>query len=79
MKWLLALPILLASAPANADTVYLLIKSQKGEYGYSGLALHSIPMKSLDQCEEAGALVISSERFKKGSGKYDTFECIEGK
>ena len=79
MKWLLALPVLLASAPASADTVYLLIKSLKGPYNEGGMALHSLPMKTIEQCEEAGALIISSERFKTRAGKYDAFECVEGK
>ena len=79
MRWLLALPILLASTPSNAETIYLLIKSAKGDYTKGGLALQTIPMKSLEQCEEAGALVISSQRFKIKQARFDAFECIEGK
>ena len=79
MRWLLVVPILLASAPASADTVYLLIKSAKGPGYTGGLALHSLPMKTIEQCEETGALIVSSARFKTHSAKYDAFECVAGK
>lgn len=78
MKWLLGLPLLLASAPANADTVYLLIKSVYIPYRGGGAALHSLPMNSIEECEEAGALIISSSRLKLKSTQ-DAFECIKGK
>ena len=77
MRWFLALPVLLASIPANAE-VYLLIKSTSGKYSNSGIALHSIPMKSMEQCEEAGALLASSKRFDVAKATPDGFECIEG-
>ena len=77
MKWLFAAPVLLASLPASAE-VYLLIKSTSGKYSDSGIALHSIPMKSMEQCEEAGALLASSKRFDVAKATPDGFECIEG-
>ena len=43
--------------PTQAETIYLLIKAENG----SGLALHSIPIKSIGQCEEIGAFIIASE------------------
>ena len=40
-------------------------------------ALLSLPMKSMDQCEEQGAIYMSSERLSER--KYRGFECLEGK
>ena len=80
MKYLLAtFALITASVPVQAETVYLLIKSVKGNYGRGGVALHSIPMLSMDQCEEAGPLVISSERFNVPTAHNDGFECVKGK
>ena len=77
MKYLFAIASLMAvSIPVQAETVYLLIKSDRSA---GGIALHSIPMKSLDQCEEAGAMIISSERFDTKIATRDAFECIKGK
>ena len=77
MKYLLALASLMAvSMPVQAETVYLIIKT--GQY-QTGIALHSIPMKSMDQCEEAGALIVGSERFDVSTARKDGFECIRGK
>lgn len=78
MRWLLALPVLFAAVPASAETVYLLVKSAKC-YHCAGIALHSLPMKSLQQCEGARALIISSARFDLRSAEDDAFECIKGK
>ena len=79
MKYLLALASLMfVSMPVKAETVYLVIKSAINSYG-SGIALHSIPMDSLDQCEEMGALIISSDRFDAGRAHKDGFECVQGK
>ena len=78
MKQIFALPVLLATLPAHADQVYLLIKSVKGDTHSGGVALHSIPMKSIEQCEENGALLISSQRFKVNTARFDTFECVQG-
>ena len=81
MKYLFAVASLMAvSMPVQAETIYLLIKSEATEWKRgTGVALHSIPMTSLEQCEEMGALIISSERFDAGSAKEDGFECIQGK
>ena len=62
--------------PVCAQTTYLVIKSD--EYT-SGVALHSIPMLSQEQCEEAGAVIIGSSRFDTKHSKEDGFECIQGK
>ena len=79
MKSLLFVASLMTiSTPVQAETYYLLIKSQI-DFNGSGVALHSIQMESLDQCEEMGALIISSKRFDSGRAKNDGFECIEGK
>ena len=81
MKYLFAFASLMAvSIPVQAETIYLIIKSEATQYQRgTGVSLHSIPMASLDQCEEMGALIISSERFDAGSAKKDGFECIQGK
>ena len=77
MKHLFAFASLMTiSVPVHAETVYLIIKT--GEYS-SGIALQSIPMISMDQCEEAGAKLIGSERFDVRAAKSDGFECIRGK
>lgn len=75
---LLITAALLITLPAKGETVYLLIKSYGSANGI-GLALHSLPMASIDQCEEMGATVISSERFDLYVAKHDAFECITGK
>ena len=78
MKYLFAVASLMAvSMPVEAETVYLLIKSYT-QYG-GGLALHSLPMESLEQCEEMGAVIIASERLDTKLAKEDGFECIKGK
>ena len=77
MKYLFAVVSLFAaSMPVQAETIYLLIKT---EVGASGVALQLIPMESLEQCEEMGALVIASERYDTAYAKRDGFECLEGK
>ena len=79
MKYLFAVVSLLAvSVPVQAETIYLIIKSDKQNHT-GGLALHSIPMETMDQCEEAGALLIASDRFDSRFAKDDGFECLEGK
>ncbi len=78
MKYLFGVvSLIIISMPVQAETVYLLIKSYT-QYG-GGLALHSLPMESLEQCEEMGAVVIASERLDTKFAKEDGFECIEGK
>ena len=48
--------------------------------GY-GDQLHSLPMKSMEQCEEQGAIWISSNRTIRLDAfrQYLGFECLEGK
>lgn len=62
--------------PVCAQTTYLVIKSDEIT---SGVALHSIPMLSQEQCEEAGAVIIGSSRFDTKHSTEDGFECIQGK
>ena len=77
MKYIFSIALFMTLAqPAQAETVYLVIKSMLSN---GGTALHSIPMTSMDQCEEAGAQLVSSERFKVDRLSDDGFECIEGK
>ena len=81
MKYLLALASLIfVSIPVQAETIHLLIKSRfwGGFKGASGLELISIPMNSIDECEEQGAYLISSKRFALGDTQ-DAFECIKAK
>ena len=49
--------------------------------GYEDGALLSLPMKSMDQCEEQGLVWLSSNRTiqLKGNREYLGFECLEGK
>ena len=68
------------SLPSFAQTTYLLIKSEIKHRGIPvGLSTHSIPMASLEQCEEGGAVLIASSRFDTRNSSSDVFECIEGK
>ena len=79
MKHLLAVASLMTvSMPVQAETIYLLIKSEI-DFNGSGVALHSIPMKSIEQCEEMGALIVASERFDTKRARKDGFECLECK
>ena len=44
--------------------------------------LHSLPMKSMEQCEEQGAIYVSSKRMGRASMNsqaFAGFECLEGK
>ena len=68
---------LLVGLPAYSETVYLIIKSkiQTSRQG-SGVSLHSIPMTSIDQCEEQGALLVTSKSFDLRSADQDAFVCI---
>ena len=76
---LLALASSTVSSPAFAENIYLLIKSEaSAKYGIS-VSLHSFQMESVEQCEEAGAVIIASERLDTKYAKRDGFECIVGK
>ena len=74
---------LLIAAPltplaANAETIYLVLKSD-GVGAANSVALLKIPMANLEQCEEEGARIITSKRFDTRGAKRDAFECIRGK
>ena len=75
---LFGIAALLIALPAQGETVYLLIKSY-GVFSGIGLALHSLPMTSIEQCEEMGAVLISSKRFDLYNAKHDAYECLTGK
>ena len=77
---LLASAALLIGLPAQSETVYLVTKS-KIDYGGggAGVSLHSIPMSSIDQCEEQGAILVTSKSFDLLYADQDAFVCITGK
>ena len=89
MKRLLATAIALSTLgalPVAAETALQAIPSADKSSTWlilalgNGLddgALLSLPMKSMDQCEEQGAIYMSSERLSEHS--YRGFECLEGK
>ena len=79
MKYLIAVASLItASMPVQAETVYLMYKSSIYDKWGNAVTIHSLPMPSIDHCEEVGAELMSSERFEIRKGK-DAFECIIGK
>lgn len=79
MKYLFALASLMAiSMPVQAETVYLLYKASIYDSWGVSVTLHSLPMPSIDRCEEVGAELISSKRFEVRDGK-DVFECVIGR
>jgi len=79
MKKLFAIASLLAAPiPVQAENVYLIYKSSIYDSWGNAVALHSIPMPSIDHCEEVGAELMSSKRFEIPRGK-DAFECITAK
>ena len=55
---------------AIAKEATLLLKGWEGR-------LATIPMKSIDQCEEQGLVYMSSERI--GINSYKGFECLESR
>jgi hypothetical protein len=69
---------LVYSVPSFSQTAYLLIKSEVRDNGV-GVSIHSVPMTTLEQCEEAGAILIASSRFDTRNASRDGFECVEGK
>ena len=66
--------VLRANPTENQSSIWLILALGNG---LDDGALLSLPMKSIDQCEEQGAIYISSQRianhFPRG------FECLEGK
>ena len=78
MRWIIILVTVLSYLPASAETVYLIIKSRGGGESHS-VSLVSVPMSSVEQCEEEGALITASKRFDLTHASLDVFECIRGK
>ena len=76
---LLASAVLLTGLPVQSETVYLVVKSKSGGGSYSGVTLYSIPMTSVDQCQEQGALLVTNESFHLSNADQDAFACITGK
>ena len=68
----------LVPLPASADTFYLIIKT-RGSGKSRVPALLSVPMTSMEDCEEAGARIITSKRFDIDYASEDAFECLRGK
>lgn len=76
----LALALLSTSTPVQAGSVWLIIKEAVFlKSDRFSLALEKIEMDSIEQCEEQGAVFVSSERLGKSRGNYVGFECLEGK
>lgn len=75
-KLILAIFLLDLAVPAEAETTFLVLKSTlQGK----GISLVTIPMTSIDKCEEQGALITTSERFDIRFANQDAFECVSGK
>ena len=66
---------LLVGLPAQSETVYLIYKASIYDSWGVSVSIHSLPMPSIDSCEEVGAELISSKRFEFRDGK-DVFECV---
>ena len=72
--------VLMGATPAHAGSVWLIMKEAVFlKSDRFSLALEKLEMKSMEQCEEQGAVFVSSERMGKSRGKYVGFECLEGK
>ena len=76
---LLASAVLLTGLPVQSETVYLLIKSRSGGGLHAAISTHSIPMSSVDQCQEQGALLVTNKSFQLQNADVDAFACITGK
>ena len=76
---LLASTVLLTGLPVQSETVHLLIKSRSGGGVYAGISTYSIPMTSVDQCQEQGALLVTNKSFQLQNADVDAFACITGK
>ena len=80
-------PVQLETIPAQPESVYIIIRSFVSDADGISVDMHSLPMVSLQQCEEAGANLISSRRLTPKVGRQGWgapiqkmgFECIEGK
>ena len=71
---LMASAALLVGLPVQADTVWLFVRESYGE----AVTFEKIPITSMDQCEEQGALYLASSRLSKNRYRFG-FECFEGK
>ena len=71
-------PVQLEVIPRKSSNVYLLVQSGYIAGAISAIDMHSLPMQSFEQCELAGAKLMSSKRLKVRGARIG-FECIEGK
>ena len=70
----------LGASSVQAGSVWLIIKEGVYTYGELGVTMDKIEMSDMDQCEEQGAIFMSSKRLGKSRDKgYSGFECLEGK
>ena len=77
-KALLAIASVLVSAPVHAETIYLVYKNYTC-IGECSMSIATIPMSTMDACEEEGARLVGSDRFKLVKrGERQRFECIGG-
>ena len=83
MKGLLATSIALTAigaVPVHAGSVWLIMKEAISIKGYKfALDLEKLEMKSMEQCEEQGAIFIARKRMGRYKPQYSGFECLEGK
>ena len=81
VKRLLATAIALSTLgvlPVRAGSVWLIIK--EADYrGTFALDVDKIEMENMEQCEEQGALYVSSKRMGRYKLEFSGFECLEGK
>lgn len=77
-------PVESEAISAQSGTVYLVLNTIFASgLNVGSLTVHSLPMQSIQQCEESGIKLLASKRYKinKYLGKliFVGFECIEGK
>ena len=73
---------LLVGLPAQSETIYLVFNIGMEMTKSLQLSTFTLPMDTLEQCEIAGAKLLSSNRFlkkRKPKYRYSGFECILGK
>ena len=77
---LLASAALFIGLPVQADTVWLIMKEAVYVQGQRfALGIDKLEMKDMEQCEEQGAVFMTSERLGAKRENYSGFECLEGK
>ena len=81
MKILLLVSAALTIAlPVQADSVWLIMKEAVKDKGVViTLGMEKLEMKDMEQCEEQGAVFMSSKRLGIQREKYSGFECLEAK